>query len=498
MASMSVLGTRLLGAAALTVCVASAYAASYPAWSATTIYTGGEYVTFQGYNYQAQWWTQGDSPATNSGPQYSGKVWLTLGAATGATPTPAPTPKPTATPAPTPKPTATPTPVPTPKPTAVPTPTPTATPTPTPVPSGCDNASVITATTTSAGVARIGSVYSATLYDPTLTTTNTTHQPQKITVQVTRAGSPLAGCKVSWTPQNGTASGWVFPLSDKSDASGNVSAWWVAGTASSQAVTASIQHQDGSQRTAQITGQAYPHQTRANSIHINWSTGTWDRFTVDVTPQTWGPTTYYSAVNWVGAYTGIQSGQLLFSVWDVNGVSPTVIDQGMATTCKNFGGEGTGIQCLLPFTPQVNVAYRFEVDIDPTTDGRTDYTVYFTDMSNGVRKKFATLRYPTTVSAWYASGFVEDWSDAQANCIANPARIAYFGNVQYRDKATNQWVKVTKASGDAVYTPTHNEICSNYQFGVESGNFKLSTGGDAVGQPLNLPGGPTSVSMTLP
>ncbi|WP_255992310.1 carbohydrate-binding protein, partial [Chitinolyticbacter albus] len=104
----------------------SAPVACYNTWSSTGVYTGGQRVTFQGVNYEARWWTQGDNP-TQSG---EWGVWKNIGNCGGpqATPTPVtatPTPKP-ATPTPV---TSTPTPV-TPSPTPAPvTPTP-VTPTP--------------------------------------------------------------------------------------------------------------------------------------------------------------------------------------------------------------------------------------------------------------------------------------------------------------------------------------------------------------------------------
>ncbi|RAL24564.1 fibronectin type III domain-containing protein [Thermoflavimicrobium daqui] len=34
----------------------------YPAWNATTAYSGGNRVSYNGKNYEAKWWTQGDQP----------------------------------------------------------------------------------------------------------------------------------------------------------------------------------------------------------------------------------------------------------------------------------------------------------------------------------------------------------------------------------------------------------------------------------------------------
>ena len=93
-----------------------------PTWISTQAYNGSALVSLNGVNYKANWWTQGQSPATNSGTAGSGQPWLVVGNCGGA-PTPTPTP------------TAVPTPTPTPAPTPVPTPTPTPAPTPTPTPS---------------------------------------------------------------------------------------------------------------------------------------------------------------------------------------------------------------------------------------------------------------------------------------------------------------------------------------------------------------------------
>ncbi len=69
-------------------------------WSATTAYNGGATVTEGGKTYVANWWTQGNDPATNNGPSGSGQPW-TITTSCGASPPPAPTP-PSPPPAPTP------------------------------------------------------------------------------------------------------------------------------------------------------------------------------------------------------------------------------------------------------------------------------------------------------------------------------------------------------------------------------------------------------------
>jgi hypothetical protein len=346
---------------------------------------------------------------------------------------------------------------------------------------------VITAITPSAGVARMGSVYSKTLYDPSKETDNTTHHPNKIQVRVTKNGAAKASCSVVWRPTSGTASGWVFPDSTVTDANGYVSAWWVAGTSQNQSVNVSIQQTDGVIKSATITGTAYGHTTRANSIHVSWRTPAWDKFKADVTPQTWAPTTFYEVIGFNGGYGGIQSTQTLFSIWDVGGVSPVVIDPGISK-CSNFGGEGTGIKCEAPITPKVNVTYRFELETASAEGGKQDYTMYFTDMSNNIRKKLATLRVPSVLAQSGGDGFVEDWYTVATSCLNNAVRAAKYSNVWYSDKTTHAWVNITSAEGAAVYTPNHNEICVNYNFDFGNGIFNLSTGGMNIGYPLNMPG----------
>jgi chitinase len=48
-------------------------------WSATAIYTAGMTASQNGENYVANWWTQGQSPATNNGGAGSGQPWTATG-----------------------------------------------------------------------------------------------------------------------------------------------------------------------------------------------------------------------------------------------------------------------------------------------------------------------------------------------------------------------------------------------------------------------------------
>ena len=75
------------------------------AWTTASVYVAGDIASKSGTNYMANWWTQGNDPATNSGPSGSGQPWTTQGACTaGPSPSPAPAPGPAPAPAPGPAP----------------------------------------------------------------------------------------------------------------------------------------------------------------------------------------------------------------------------------------------------------------------------------------------------------------------------------------------------------------------------------------------------------
>ena len=73
-----------------------------PLWQSDSAYGGGTQVQQQQQAYQANWWTQGQNPASHSAPY---QEWSLLGACDGDTPEPEPTPDPDPVPEPEPDPT---------------------------------------------------------------------------------------------------------------------------------------------------------------------------------------------------------------------------------------------------------------------------------------------------------------------------------------------------------------------------------------------------------
>jgi len=59
-----------------------------PTWNSTSVYTGGMTASLNGVNYQANFWTQGQSPATNNGGPGSGAPWTIIGTCSACTTVP--------------------------------------------------------------------------------------------------------------------------------------------------------------------------------------------------------------------------------------------------------------------------------------------------------------------------------------------------------------------------------------------------------------------------
>jgi hypothetical protein len=64
---------------------AQAAATCAAAWSSSTVYTAGQQASENGIDYTANYWTQGNDPATNNGGSGSGQPWTSNGACTGGT-----------------------------------------------------------------------------------------------------------------------------------------------------------------------------------------------------------------------------------------------------------------------------------------------------------------------------------------------------------------------------------------------------------------------------
>ena len=75
-----------VGLVFLLLCMARVGAAQTCAspWNSTSVYTAGMTASLNGINYTANFWTQGQSPATNNGGPGSGQPWTSNGACSGS------------------------------------------------------------------------------------------------------------------------------------------------------------------------------------------------------------------------------------------------------------------------------------------------------------------------------------------------------------------------------------------------------------------------------
>ena len=64
------------------------------AWLATQVYVANDTATRNGISYKANWWTQGEDPATHNGGPGSGQPWTQINSCTGTPPPPPPPPPP--------------------------------------------------------------------------------------------------------------------------------------------------------------------------------------------------------------------------------------------------------------------------------------------------------------------------------------------------------------------------------------------------------------------
>src|SRR4029078_6128210 len=58
------------------------------AWNSTSVYTAGMTASPNGVTYQANFWTQGQDPATNNGGPGSGSPWTSIGTCSACTTVP--------------------------------------------------------------------------------------------------------------------------------------------------------------------------------------------------------------------------------------------------------------------------------------------------------------------------------------------------------------------------------------------------------------------------
>ena len=96
---LAVLSAAVAAGAAFLPASAAAATTECVAWVTTIAYVGGDTAVRSGVSYKANWWTQGQDPATNNGGSGTGQPWTKV-TSCSSTPTPPAPPAPTPTPTP--------------------------------------------------------------------------------------------------------------------------------------------------------------------------------------------------------------------------------------------------------------------------------------------------------------------------------------------------------------------------------------------------------------
>ena len=253
---------------------------------------------------------------------------------------------------------------------------------------------------------------------------------QTIVATLTDAtGDPIPDRNYSWTTD--AHSGWVHPASGKTDRAGRISARWVAGWPGEGILSLTVADSVSQTMTRLPVLSTESRNPPAGALAIWMNNGdASEGYSVDLTPLTEPPGTYYAAMNWDGGYAGLQRAgsrfdrQLQFSVWDVPGVGGAqVVQPGDGVICTPFGGEGTGRKCELEYPWSVGSTYRFEVT-ETEMEGGSAMTLHVTDLAAGTRRFVGTLRFARRARMTSFATFVEDFRMSDRHCLAREVRSA--------------------------------------------------------------------------
>jgi hypothetical protein len=346
-----------------------------------------------------------------------------------------------------------------------------------------------------------GTVFS----DEPLTGQGENHHPQRLVVQVSVAGEPLADCAVHW--QSDTGHGWAFASRETTDNDGQLYAYWTAGDPGVNTLQAYIDLENGSRSEVIFNGTVADHQSRTDSVHLHYDVdSSYTEFKIRITPKTGPAATYYSALNWRDSYAGLQfvdegETMVIFSVWDAGGEDAKIVDSGACNELVGFDGEGTGTSCRFRFPPsahgavaglpddyQLKVGDTYELHLISTDSesGGSSHSINFYDITRNLGPiSLGTQTTGTPFSGGgHASGFVEEWVE-HGSCLSNARSVEYH---DLKAKVDEEWIDIKSASFSPNYLASNNEICANYLAEVRDGRFFMSSGGSTeVGRP-SVPG----------
>ena len=176
------------------------------------------------------------------------------------------------------------------------------------------------------------------------------------------------------------------------------------------------------------------HQNANMYVNWNWTSDKYVNIDQRIAIQQFAPSTYWALLfNFTdsnqGGYMGLQTtktgssdGIAIFSLWGANGCQP-----GSARSyCVDFGNEGTGKSCRIPYSMQKDHIYRLRVWRLSSDNLGQWWGAWVMDLNTQQEVKIGQIRVKQgTLLKNTANNFVEYFGDAVA-CNKVPQSIATY------------------------------------------------------------------------
>ena len=290
-------------------------------------------------------------------------------------------------------------------------------------------------------------------------------------------GLPVAGAAYRWEADD--SAGWVYPPEGMTDSDGHIEAAWIPGSPGTGIMVLTVGEEPSSltvEFETQSVAPAHPPHGQTTVWLSNTPRGT--GYSIELTPLTEPHQSYYAAINWDGAYTGLQRGghvfdrSLIFCMFDPPGGRKTrIIRQGEGAFCTSFDHQGSGKECHLNYPWQVGTGYRFEVT-EQEMDGGSAMTVHVTNLVTGERRFVATLLYGARPDLTSFASFVEDFRRTAPTCLAQEVRSAAIRRAMVRINGV--WEPITRGFfareddyGNPGTAPCANSAARDHASGLE-------------------------------
>ena len=320
-----------------------------------------------------------------------------------------------------------------------------------------------------------------------------------VVIALDSRGSSVAGTEYQWSTDR--HSGWVFPSQDSlttlvpstgvTDDRGRFSAVWVAGWPGEGVLALRVGEVDTAFATVSTVPDNEPVGGGAYIYTDHWSHIS-EGQSIDITPLTETPGTYYAAIQWPGGYTGLQRGgsrydrQLQFSVWDSDEGPTTLLDKADDVLCGNFGHEGTGVACELEYPWAVMQTYRFEVSWTAQGSGNA-VTLHVTDLASEAKRWVATILYGKPIVSRSVGMFVEDFTGKPRHCLERKVMRAAIRRPRIR--YGGEWILVDEMTEGKLGRHTEDvnnpgsPPCANITASPSEYGLVLTVGGEHVSHP---------------